>query len=247
MKSVLLVSVSVFALTGAALAADMSVPYAKAPMMMPVAPAWAGWYLGIQGGLAQNYSNWNDLDAALTPASSHNINKTGGIFGGNIGYNWQDRSFVYGLEFDMNWVGAKASEIWDPNFNNRSVTQSADMTWLGSFRGRVGLDVEWTLFYLTGGLAFGGVKISAVSRNAAGVVLDSMSVSDTKVGWTAGVGLEHMFAGKWTARAEVRYTDLGSSTVNCTGTSICQPGATTYRGQFSNQLWTGMVGLGYKF
>ena len=142
MKNLMLVSVSVLALTGTALAADMSAPYAKAPMMMPAVAPWAGWYLGIQGGLAQNYSNFNDLDR-FWDGGSHNISKTGGIFGGNIGYNWQDRSFVWGLETDINWVGAKASETWGSGFaGNNFISQSSDINWMGSFRGRFGLDFE---------------------------------------------------------------------------------------------------------
>ena len=52
------------------------------------------------------------------------------------------------------------------------------------------------------------------------------------------------------ARAEVRYTDLGSNTVACTSLSTnneCFSSPTQYRGQFSNQLWTAVVGVGYKF
>jgi opacity protein-like surface antigen len=41
-----------------------------------------------------------------------------------------------------------------------------------------------------------------------------------------------------TARAEVRYTDLGSDTIVV---------ANADSGRFSNQLWTGMVGVGYRF
>jgi opacity protein-like surface antigen len=35
------------------------------------------------------------------------------------------------------------------------------------------------------------------------------------VGWTAGVGVEHMFAPHWTLGGEWRYVDLGTHTAQC--------------------------------
>ena len=33
----------------------------------------------------------------------------------------------------------------------------------------------------------------------------------TKIGWTAGLGLEYAFAGPWSAKLEYLYTDLGTT------------------------------------
>ncbi len=55
--------------------------------------------------------------------------------------------------------------------------------------------------------------------------------------WTT----RHLFSNHLTLRGEVRYTDLGSDTVSST------VWGQTYRGKFSNSLWTGTIGLGYKF
>ncbi|HEY6257856.1 MAG TPA: porin family protein, partial [Xanthobacteraceae bacterium] len=72
----------------------------------------------------------------------------------------------------------------------------------------------------------------------------------TRLGWTAGVGFEHMFASHLTFRGEFRYVDLGRTSVTCTGivSSNCSPtNPFAYRGEFSNTLMSGLVGLGYKF
>jgi len=62
--------------------------------------------------------------------------------------------------------------------------------------------------------------------------------------WTVGAGIEQKLSANWSAKAEFRYVDLGSSTVSCTsGTSNCAG----YRGEFSNKLMMGLVGLNYKF
>jgi len=62
-----------------------------------------------------------------------------------------------------------------------------------------------------------------------------------------------MLSQHWTARAEFRYVDLGKSEVACTSTGApagqdfqsCI--SNSYRGDFSNTLKLGLVGLAYKF
>lgn len=249
MKKVILASVSLLTLAGTGWAAEVSMSSTKAPVMAAAAPAWAGLYLGIQGGLAQNYSTFNDLDFIWNGASN-SIGRTGGVLGSNVGYNWQDRSFVWGFETDLNWVGAKATQTLNNGVNLGGVsnTLTSDIRWAGSFRGRVGLDVESTLIYVTGGLAFAGVNNTFLQIDPASGIIGSFTDENTKLGWTFGIGAEHMFAGQWIARGELRYTDLGNKTVNCPD-AICDPSGlgNSFRGQFSNQLWTGTVGLGYKF
>jgi outer membrane immunogenic protein len=45
-----------------------------------------------------------------------------------------------------------------------------------------------------------------------GVWFGHGSFSDTRVGWTAGGGLEWLFAPNWSAKAEYLYYDLGAVT-----------------------------------
>lgn len=210
-------TISILTLTAATLAADMSPPrYVKTPPPLDP-PTWAGWYLGLQGGVAEIESSFADFGTG----GDYGISKTGGVLGGDVGYNWQAGDIVFGVESDINWVSAKASQT------SFGWSQTGEITWMGSIRGRVGVDYMATLFYVTGGVAYGGVNDS----------VNAFTDSRTRVGWTAGVGVEHLFANNVTARAEVRYTDFGSDTV-VAGADV---------GKFSNQLWSGMVGIGYKF
>ena len=65
-----------------------------------------------------------------------------------------------------------------------------------------------------------------------------------RLGWTAGVGVRHMFTPHWTLRGEWRYVDLGTHTAQCVhGNSVCA-GADA---DFSNSLMLGLVGVAYKF
>jgi outer membrane immunogenic protein len=246
MKKILLSTVSLFALASAAGAADM--PLKAAPL--PVAPTWAGFYLGIQGGVADHRGSIKDLDNfAFGGTATYSTSKTGGIFGANAGYNFQSGNLVYGVEADWNWIGAKATATVAPSI--LPVTTSFDVRWLATARARLGLAADATLFYVTGGAAFGQVDNNVTVFNPLGTTIrGTFSQNTTKVGWTVGGGVEHMFGPHWTARAEVSYVDLGRSTVNCTpGTSNCLVfgGGSTYRGEFRNSLVLGLLALDYKF
>jgi outer membrane immunogenic protein len=253
MKKLLLSTSSAIALVHAANAADLALRAPLAPI-----PVWAGWYFGVDGGVTRHDASFNDLSGILgigTKASS----QTGGVVGVNAGVNWQDGSFVYGVEADWNWVGAKAETTW--GFTTRftpGLNTSFDVPWIATVRGRIGLAVGATLPYFTGGLAFGQVRNSANHINNAfgsfglppGALLDTFSQNTTKVGWTAGVGVEHMFTRNWTVRAEVRYVDLGRSSASCVPaapTAPCANPFVSYRGEFSNALIMALVGVDFKF
>jgi outer membrane immunogenic protein len=256
MKRWLLTSVAALGLTPTASAADLTAPY-KAP---PAVSSWAGFYLGIDGGIARHDAYFNDLGGFSGSYGSRNTAQTGGVLGGYAGYNWQDRSFVYGLEADANWIGAKAQTPWGGSaiFVN-SYPQSQDVPWVATFRGRLGIDLESTLLYLTGGLAVGKVQDSfdgVCPANGgcrglpAGAIYGGFSENASRLGWTAGAGFEHMFDSHVTLRGEIRYVDLGRSTVACSpavALGCSDPTITSYRGEFSNTLMSGLVGLGYKF
>ena len=95
-----------------------------------------------------------------------------------------------------------------------------------------------TLFYVTGGAAFGNVKNSVQSSFAG-----TLSESKTRVGWTVGGGVERRIASNWTMRGEVRYVDLGRSDAVCGGPGGCSQ----YSGTFKNAMIEGLVGVGLKF
>ncbi len=243
MKKFLLATVSIVALSSVARAADLpaAVP-TKERMYVPVPLAnWAGGYVGLEGGVARRKAQGTEFLGIFDTTFSRDGSKTGGAAGALAGYNWQQGSFVYGVEGDWNWTGAKATGS-DVNFSSISF----DTNWLATVRARVGLAADSTLFYLTGGAAFAHVNNSLrVSADGPGGVLFSFTQNQTKAGWTVGAGVEHMLTPNWTARAEFRYVDLGKTTVDCTpAVSDCPTG---YRGEFSNKLMLGLVGLAYKF
>jgi outer membrane immunogenic protein len=227
---------------GSALAADL--PYRKeAPVYVPPPPPppmWTGFYAGLNigGGWSANNSNNSILPYADTtypiastpfPGASPNLfflpgggttnTNTGGVVGGGqIGYNYQfGNSFVIGAETDFQGTSitggnqgnfASAYDSPYPVSNTGLLTPlvtgnggNLRLPWFGTVRGRVGyLIMPTLLLYGTGGFAYGGVEV--------------FQRSNTSTGWTAGGGLEWMFAPHWTAKVEYLYVDLASSGIN---------------------------------
>src|SRR5262245_40237415 len=137
-----------------------SAPRTHVPLSVPI---WAGGYFGIQGGIAHHDAIFNDSDGffalgfgAITSGRDEH-EKAGGSVGGLLGYNWQQGSFVYGLEGDWSWIGSKTSQLAALN-TFESLATSFDVNWLATLRGRAGLAFGSTLVYVTGGVASGHVN-----------------------------------------------------------------------------------------
>ena len=194
MKSTLGLGFAIAALmfTTSAQAADMPIkgqrPYVAAYYN------WTGFYAGINAGYGFGTSNWT------FPAGT-SVKPKGALVGGTLGYNWQAGSIVYGLEGDFDWSGVKGSVACDP-----ATTCETSSRWLATFRGRIGYAFDRWLPYFTAGAAYGNVKATATDA-VLGVVAEG---SKSKLGWTAGAGLEYAFLGNWTAKIEYLYVDLGN-------------------------------------
>ena len=102
---------SVFA-ASPAMAADLPVKAPPAPVMAPVWN-WTGFYIGVNGGYSWGRSSrdlnfFNPLNGAtIATASGGGRDLDGGVFGGQIGYNWQTSNWVFGIEADAQWTGQK--------------------------------------------------------------------------------------------------------------------------------------------
>ena len=83
------------------------------------------------------------------------------------------------------------------------------MDWLASFRGRMGLTIEDTMVYITGGLALGYTRSGWNAGYAQSAGCCEVAFSHVQVGWVAGVGVEHMFGRNWSIKGELLYYALG--------------------------------------
>jgi outer membrane immunogenic protein len=190
MKRYLLGFVGVLGLAaslGTASAADLSrpAPYVtKAPPYAAPYYNWTGFYIGVNGGGA---------------FGTDNFNTSGGLVGGQLGYNWQFGQFVYGLEGDADWSNIRG------NVNGVGcgvVGCSINNDFLSTVRGRLGYAVDRVMPYVTGGLAIGNIRTSGPAL---------IGNDQTNAGWTVGGGLEFALPSNWTAKVEYLYVDLGNN------------------------------------
>jgi outer membrane immunogenic protein len=215
-RRVLLATAAFAALAAAgqpAAAADIGRLPARAPVGAPVAVEnWTGLYIGGNAGYSWGRTDLDYTRDAL-PTMSTTLDPNSFIGGGQIGYNWQFGSLVFGLEGDLAWRhGTDAATFTSGNIFGDFASFSTEQNWVGTARPRVGFAAQNWLLYGTGGVAFGGFKHS-YTETRPGVLSRSVANSDTKAGWTAGAGIEYSFANQWSLGVEYLYMDFGTTTL----------------------------------
>jgi outer membrane immunogenic protein len=235
--------VAVLGLGSTASAADL--PY-KAPPPILAPPAWSGFYLGLNAGGSIGWDSTSQsatfsstaLGANTLLTSSGRLAPTGWLAGAQIGYNWQvSPIWVLGLEADWQWSSQKDSaNASSPatgtvaffgagaNGFGYSMASEQKVTDIGTVRARGGAVVGNTLWYATGGFAWGTVKDSYNFLGSANPTIfpaplqpgpflpGSASSSHMRAGWTIGGGAETKLGGGWSAKLEYLYVDLGRFT-----------------------------------
>jgi outer membrane immunogenic protein len=176
----------------------------------------------------------------------------GFIGGGQIGYNWQfSPLIVLGVEADFqgalerdsanlsNSFSASAPRIdvttglptgiTSAVFGTETTSYTTQIDWFGTVRARVGY--VWgngeVMCYVTGGLAYGEVKINGTNTVSqaeqgfppgvfAASVTQAFDQSHVNTDWVVGYGTEgKLLIPGWTLKAEYLYMDLG--TLDSTG------------------------------
>jgi outer membrane immunogenic protein len=241
----------------------------KAPPMV-AAFSWTGFYVGGNIGASLNDSRYN-LDptgcfltgcgaggvggnAARTDAGK--FNRAAFTGGGQIGYNWQFApNWVFGLETDINYNGSNETTnvtIGLPfaagSTFNYSLNQKLD--WFGTGRARLGfLPADRVMVYGTGGFAYGHLTSSTGINFPTSGDSYSGSLTNTRLGWTAGGGVEWAFASNWTAKAEYLYMDLGSTsyTDGCLTACGAGPAFPSYQSTVNTREHIARIGINYLF
>jgi outer membrane immunogenic protein len=257
----LLATAAIVTLGGSAFAADMGLPM-KAPAPAPIPyVGWQGFYIGGNIGAARLNMTGNRTNdpgdfsgqisgcggaAEWSSLSSCGTSATGVTAGVQVGYDWQSKYFVYGVVADWSWTNLKHS-VSTGNCTTIKPHFEAKVDWLASFRGRMGLAVDDTLVYITGGLALGELKSSAGITHGSCVTSGCLganytaALSKVQAGWVAGAGVEHKLNQNWSVMGEFLYYDLGRASV--TGSNDFA----TYTHEFSHEVIVGRVGLNYRF
>lgn len=151
--------------------------------------------------------------------TSSGFDAQGAFGGGQIGYNWQGwGNFVLGVETDLQAASIHDNKMVTPSipgtgtpvpFLTRDLHQSLD--WFGTIRGRVGYAWGSSLFYATGGFAYGGLTQSMDTTLLGIVPVARYGRSEVDTGWTLGGGWEYKFNPNWSLKVEYQYIDLNNS------------------------------------
>ena len=145
-----LAALGLTALATSATAADLP---RKAPAAPPVqavqAVNWTGFYIGVHTGYS--WGRW-DGDLTFDPGtgpvqvfdpSNRKIDANGWLAGGQIGFNYQLGSFVFGTEADVSWTNLKGENTFSTiGGNNFSWNISNRLDWFGTVRGRAGIAAD---------------------------------------------------------------------------------------------------------
>jgi outer membrane immunogenic protein len=230
-------------LAGSVDAADL--PF-KAPPPPPPVFSWTGFYAGLNvgGGIgvsstAQN-ATFNSTVLGingLLAGGTNSLAMTGWLLGAQAGFNWQVApSIVLGIEGDWQWTSQQGSTVNSTppaalaffgagaNGFGYSLATQQKLTEIATARARGGVVVQNSLWYVTGGAAWGTIKDSYGFSGSANPVIfpaalqpgpflnSAASFSASKWGWTVGAGVETRLGGGWSAKLEYLYVDLGHIT-----------------------------------
>lgn len=189
---------------------------------------WTGFY-GGEGGVY----NWTDgkakqapegfwatafdaISSAVTAANSPSPNHVHAfVGGGQVGFNYQIRNIVLGVEGDLSYTGLDTTAgVFGPPRATESLafTSGVSSHWLSTLRGRFGTAIDQRmLIYATGGLALAGRNFTNgyAILSPDGQDFSMGSSSRFAAGLAIGGGLEYALTKNWTLKGEYLYADLG--------------------------------------
>ena len=246
MKRVLLAGAAIaVSLSGTASAADLRAR-AKPVYAQPVAAFynWTGCYVGANGGGWWANRRFSNDGFGFNNGSGFGDNDhtaSGGLGGVQAGCNYQIGALVLGVQGDWDWGSVSQDDgrgIAFPFF-----TDHWDAKSLGSVTGRVGYAWDRFLLYAKGG---GAWLRTDFNFQSAGVVFSS---SDTRSGWTVGIGGEYAFLDWLTGFIEYDHYGFRDNDNGRFGCGFACPIGTfgAFPGDFRTDVDVVKAGLNVKF
>ena len=253
MRSWLLVSTALVMCVSAAQAADLQKKVVKAPVV--AAPfTWSGFYVGVHAGAGSGKMQWSDFfDPVVAnnnrvpgPDADYRLNGT--VAGGQIGYNWQVNSAVFGIEADASWAHITGFGRNSPAFPGNCLQQDggcdSKIDSLGTITGRVGVAFDPVLLYAKGGAAWVHEKHTVGHTDPLPGFSYSATTSKTLWGWTIGGGAEFAVSPNWSARIEYNYIDIRDEQFTF---SFSPPQFFGAAGTLEQRLHVIKLGVNYRF
>lgn len=216
MKVILIGGAALSLLTVSAFGADLGTRF-NPPAPPPF--TWTGCYAGghADGGFGQQ--DLADTAGALAPTTgftSANLRTTGYMLGGQVGCDYQfGANWVLGIEGAASGgnIGGRATAAQTvPGGGPGDNATFKDTTdFLASVTARSGYAWDRWLLYAKGGVALADNRYS-VPGVFAGLPYD-FDGSETRLGWTAGAGIEWALWNDWSVKLEYDYYGFGTRNV----------------------------------
>jgi outer membrane immunogenic protein len=206
-----------------------------APAYVPPAPLpylWTGCYVGGNIGGA-----WSNIDVTnVATGGSVSASNSGFAGGGQIGCDYQAGAWVFGFRDMLDGTSlSKSATLATVPFTG---TVDSHTHWFDTLTARGGyLVAPNVLLYAQGGAAWTNTDITFF--NGAGTQIGEFS--NNRTGWTAGGGVEWMFAPHWSVFAEYNFMGFGTRSAAfpaCGGNCVLSAKA---------NIQDALVGLNYKF
>ena len=214
---------------------------------------WSGFYGGTNSGGAVGTATASD---PFGPSIyGDNVTSPGSFLGAQIGYNYQSKGWVLGLEADADWAeldGNNTCLAFSGNYVSADCRVKTKA--LGTIAGRVGVtfgpDGRSLLFAKAGG-AWAANEVTISNNNQYFGYLPDLrnTTSYTQWGWMVGGGVEHALTPLWSVKAEYNYLDFGDSNATFPRSVYwpplaIPPGGTT---SVNDQMHVFKVGVNYHF
>jgi outer membrane immunogenic protein len=184
----------------------------SAPAQVVTAPySWTGFYLGGHAGGARVEDRATAVNTSPLIISStiDSVTSNSYLIGGQVGFNYQVGIAVVGVEADGSWTNTSESTGVQPLGPGGTVNTTRKISWYGTATARAGAAWDNVLLYAKAGAA--GMNARYTSDILENGVAKRQGVSDRRLGWTAGGGIEVGFYGGWSGKVEYAYLDFGTS------------------------------------
>jgi outer membrane immunogenic protein len=215
---------------------------------VPPPYSWTGFYIGVNAGYgaARGTSDivWNGAFGLFTLTSTGNTaTLAGGLAGGQLGYNYQAGRAVFGVELDGQWSAQKKDIVSVCGFFC-TVDETVRIDSFGTLRGRIGVAFDRVLLYGTAGAAWMSAK-DDVTATGFGTSLHVLSVSGSKIGGVAGLGVEVGVSGGFSIKAEYLYMQVNGISGSAPVPFVLGGGTITETAKIQDSIFR--IGGNYRF
>lgn len=171
--------------------------------MSPASFQWDGFYAGVHGGLATGNSAYGIGLAGGPALLTLGVSAGGGLLGAQAGYSWQSGNLVFGGVADIAWSGYRAN--LSAGLGPIGVAATSTVNYLATVRAKGGYALDRALVYAHAGIAFG-----STTQNITALGAPLFTATQSRVGWTAGAGIEYGITERLSVGTEYSYVDLGT-------------------------------------